>query len=188
MRKKHTVRLKNKTHRKPAHTAGELVVLVDKLDNVTGYKDRYNLGSNDRMRIVVVWLHDGKGNALIHKRAAGKKVGGGLWENAAGGGVAKGETYEQAAYKELSEELGIEAVKLTFVDKTQFTSHNGPKMCAWFEGVIDAKIELKPDEREVQEVKWTNANDLFDDRDANPDNYMPSSQHWRQLFESQKNY
>lgn len=163
---------------------GEQAILVDSDDNVIAYKDRYNLGPNDRMRMVVIWIEDGNGNVLIHKRATGKKVGPNLWENAAGGGVAKGETYEQAAYKELSEELGLDDVALEYVAKTQFTSHNGPKMCGWYKGTIDKSTLLSPDEREVQEVKWVDAAELLDDRETYPDNYMPSSQNWRHLFEA----
>lgn len=162
---------------------GELAILVDENDNVLEYKDRNNLGPDDRMRMVVVWITNSKNQVLIHKRAAGKKVGPGLWENAAGGGVAKGETYEEAAYKELSEELGVDDIQLDFVAKTQFTSHNGPKMCAWYKGVSDKSVEeFTPNENEVQEVKWVNAEELHANRNKNPQNYMPSSQHWLKLF------
>ena len=164
-------------------STGELAILVDEDDNIIKYKDRYKLGPQDRMRMVVVWIENNKGEVLIHKRADSKKVGPGLWENAVGGGVAKGESYEEAAYKELSEELGVDDIKLEFIGKTQFTSHNGPKMCAWYKGRTNKSLnDLSPDEREVQEVKWINADELYADRDKNPQNYMPSSKNWQKLF------
>lgn len=132
----------------------EKSIIVDENDNILEIKPRDKVSKKDRMRNVVVWLEDGKGNVLIHKRTMTKKSGPGLWENAAGGGVSYGETYEEAAYKELEEELGVSNIKLTLLTKNFFDGTNGPKACAWYTGVTKLKedeFDIEP--KEVEFVK-----------------------------------
>ena len=163
--------------------AVEQSILVDENDNVIGYKDRSSLTPNDRFRMCVIWLEDDKGNVLIHKRSKEKVIRPGIWENAAGGGVSKGESYEEAAYKELSEELGITDVQLNFVAKNIIRTSSGERYCAWFKGVTNKKIsELHLPPREVEEARWVDKTWLLNDRDKHPDKYMPSSAYWRKLF------
>ena len=57
--------------------------------------------------VVCVWVHDGKGNLLLTKRAPEKSFPG-TWENS-GGAVQAGETSRQAIARELFEETGIRA-------------------------------------------------------------------------------
>jgi isopentenyldiphosphate isomerase len=161
----------------------EKAIIVDQNDNVLGYKDRYSIASEDIVRIVVIWLENSEGNVLVHKRSMTKKAGPGRWENAAGGGVAHNQTYEQAAYAELGEEIGVTGIELEFVTKNIVVTPHGKRMCSWFKGTIDWPLEkfvLEPGE--VDEVKWISKHELFDLRDKDPDSYMPSSSYWRELF------
>lgn len=57
--------------------------------------------------VVCVWVHDGKGNILLTRRAP-EKTFPGTWENS-GGAVQAGETGPQAIVRELFEETGIRA-------------------------------------------------------------------------------
>lgn len=161
----------------------EQLIIVDIEDNIVSYVERKKVTQDDIFRITVVWIEDGKGNVLIHRRATEKKIMPNRWENAAGGGVSRGETYEQNAYKELEEELGIKNIKLQFITKNIIPTNNNGLMCSWFKGYCNTPIEkLVLAEREVAEAKWVDKNWLFDDRDKNPDKYMPSSTYWRELF------
>ena len=62
--------------------------------------------------VVCVWVHDGKGNILLTKRAQ-EKTFPGTWENS-GGAVQAGETGLQAIVRELFEETGIRAQEEEF--------------------------------------------------------------------------
>lgn len=62
--------------------------------------------------VVCVWVHDGKGNLLMTRRAK-EKTFPGTWENS-GGAVQAGETPEQAITRELFEETGIRAEPTEF--------------------------------------------------------------------------
>lgn len=56
--------------------------------------------------IVVVYLFDTKGNILIQQRMDGR------FDHSAAGHVDKGETYKQAAIRELAEEIGVSCIEL----------------------------------------------------------------------------
>ena len=62
--------------------------------------------------VVCVWVHDGRGNILLTRRAKGKSFAG-TWENS-GGAAKAGETSRQAIARELFEETGILAEKAEF--------------------------------------------------------------------------
>ena len=72
---------------------------------------RHKRGSNWRKGeyglVVCVWVHDGKGNLLLTRRAPGKSFAG-TWENS-GGAAKAGESSLQAITRELFEETGIRA-------------------------------------------------------------------------------
>ncbi len=62
--------------------------------------------------VVCVWVHDGKGNLLLTRRAPQKSYPG-TWENS-GGAAKAGETSRQAVQRELFEETGIRAAESEF--------------------------------------------------------------------------
>ena len=63
-------------------------------------------------RVVRISIFDEAGRLLVQKRSTQKELFPGRWDNSAAGHVDVGETYEQAALRELSEELGLKGVKL----------------------------------------------------------------------------
>ena len=161
----------------------EQAIIVNDKDEVIGHKNRKDISEVDIVRVVVVWLENNEGQVLIHKRSATKKHGANRWENAAGGGVVRGQSYEEAAYAELSEEIGVDDIKLEYVTTTLVHTDKGDRMCAWFTGICNRIIEEFVLETEnVTEVKWVEKEWLFSDRDQNPEKYMPSSIYWRELF------
>lgn len=62
--------------------------------------------------VVCVWVHDGRGNLLLTRRAPQKSFPG-TWENS-GGAVKAGENSLQAIVRELYEETGIVACREEF--------------------------------------------------------------------------
>ncbi len=69
-------------------------------------------GEGEYGLVVCVWVHDGKGNLLLTRRAPQKSFAG-TWENS-GGAAKAGETSRQAIARELYEETGIEAAQEDF--------------------------------------------------------------------------
>jgi isopentenyl-diphosphate delta-isomerase len=101
----------------------ELFIVVDTDDNVLGYKTRYECHHDNTLihRGINVVIFDDQGRVLLQKRSMTKDTNPGLWAVSVGGHVTKGDTYEQAAAREMKEELGIE-VPLTFHSKFVFSS------------------------------------------------------------------
>lgn len=86
----------------------EIFIVVNKNDKVIGYKPR-SVCHKERLlhRTVAVTVFNDKGEVLLQKRSMKVDTNPGLYTLSATGHVSKGETYEQAAEKELQEELGI---------------------------------------------------------------------------------
>jgi isopentenyldiphosphate isomerase len=94
----------------------ELVDVVDEHDRVVEVTTRSRMrGENLRHRSVSIAVIGSDGRLLVHRRAADKDVWPGMWDICVGGVVSSGETYEQAAGRELAEELGIHDAELLLV-------------------------------------------------------------------------
>jgi len=59
-------------------------------------------------RVSHIWLQNDKGQLLCQQRSFEKELYPGFWECFFGGHIRPNETYEQAAIRELDEELGVE--------------------------------------------------------------------------------
>ena len=70
---------------------------------------------NLRHREVITLIIDQKDNFLVQKRAKGKLIYPGYYQSGAGGCVRAGENYQDAAARELNEELSIDNVRLNFL-------------------------------------------------------------------------
>lgn len=121
--------------------------VVNKQDEVIGQATREEIIRQKLIhRITHVWVFRTDGRLVLHKRAASRAYCPLHWSMAAGGGVDAGETYEQAAKRELKEELGVEA-ELTFLTKEYFVDPDGvPKFEASFRAVHDGPFPFDSDE------------------------------------------
>jgi isopentenyldiphosphate isomerase len=91
----------------------ELVDVVDADDRVVATVPRARMrAENLRHRAVFVVVRSSAGEVLIHRRSAAKDVWPGWWDLAVGGVLAAGEGYDEAAVREVAEELGVGAAGL----------------------------------------------------------------------------
>ncbi|MFZ2620661.1 MAG: NUDIX domain-containing protein [Alphaproteobacteria bacterium] len=97
----------------PAPVQQGLMDVVDERDNVLRQTTWDEIKTkNLRYRIVHVIVVNNEGQMLVQLRHRNKNYAPGKFEASAAGKVDAGESYEQAAYRELQEELGITGVKL----------------------------------------------------------------------------
>ncbi|WP_198358153.1 NUDIX hydrolase [Streptomyces fildesensis] len=128
---------------------GELVERVDEYDHVVSVVSR---GEAIRQR----WLHriativcrDGAGRILVHRRPDEVSRFPGQFNWMLGGAVEVGESYEEAAARELAEELGVRADP-RFVLKFLCDGAISPYWLGLHEAVITAPVQPNP-----QEVAW----------------------------------
>ncbi len=112
-------------------------------------------------RIAVTYVVNDKKEILVQERMDGHL------DHSSAGHVDKGETYEEAARRELGEELGVknvENVPLQYVGKSFAEIH--------FYKTYVTKVEPGAiQEDEVKSVFWANPHDIKKDMAANPQKY-----------------
>lgn len=92
----------------------EMVAIVDRENQVVGAVARAVMRAEVMLhRAVFLLLFNGKGELYIQRRAATKDLYPGCHDISAAGVVLAGESYDQAAVRELAEELGVIGVELT---------------------------------------------------------------------------
>lgn len=133
------------------------VVYVDKNDTIIGEgttNDAYDNGVIVRISRVI--LCNGKGELLLQKRAAHMRNLPGKWDQTAGGHVDVGETYDVAAARELSEEMGISGVPLRpvakFYTEEKDEAKTKKRFNMIFTGLYDGEVAIDNDE--VGGYKW----------------------------------
>ncbi len=140
----------------------EVVNEHDKVIGIVPYEEM--VAKQLRHRIARVFLFDKNGKLYLQRRAMSMGVAPGLWDQSAAGHVDPGEDYEQAAYRELEEELGIKNVKLNLLVKyyAEEAHPSGKPMRRFQEiyvGIYDNQV-INLDPEEVMDGKWVLMADL----------------------------
>jgi mevalonate kinase len=131
----------------------ELFIVVDKDDKILGYKTRFECHHDPSLihRTVGVLIFNDKGQLLLQKRSETKDMDAGLWAISTTGHVIKGQSYEDAAHRELQEELGVDAT-LTPVAKFLSETKNETEMAMLYKAVSEGPFIFDKDE--TSEIKF----------------------------------
>jgi isopentenyldiphosphate isomerase len=101
----------------PIGAQDELVDLIDELDQVLGTVTRAEMRRERLLhRCVFMAVVHPDGRLLVHRRSEHKDVWPGWFDIAVGGVVAAGESYDDAARREVAEEVGLDDVVPLAVD------------------------------------------------------------------------
>ena len=120
--------------------------------------------------IAGVFLFNSKDNIILQKVAYTKKVDAGKWSYSAGGHVDAGESYEQAALRELAEEMGVVASHAEFVGRGYTLREGKPREFHHvFKVVSDDPIVFDP--KEVAETKEFTIAELVEQIKTHPENF-----------------
>ena len=150
----------------------ELVDIVDDDDNVIATVTRREMRAGRlQHRSVGIAVFSTDGRLLIHRRSLDKDVWPGWWDIAAGGVVASGETYEDAARRELEEELGVLDAEVEFIGQSRFVDETVAELCRGYRIVHDGPFTFA--DGEVIEVRWVTFAEL-DEMRANHQ-FLPDS-------------
>jgi isopentenyldiphosphate isomerase len=136
----------------------ELVDIVDDDDIVVGTVTRSEMRSRRlQHRSVGIAVMSTDGRLLIHRRSLAKDIWPGWWDIAAGGVVASGETYEEAARRELEEELGVVG-DVDFLGQSRYVDDDVAEMCRCYRVVHDGPFTFN--DGEVSEARWVTLTEL----------------------------
>lgn len=153
------------------------VMTVDAFDNPVGIMTKEQAHAEAVLhRAFSVYIHDGKGNMLLQRRAADKYHSGGLWTNACCSHPWKNTSVCTQAKERLEHELGISCPLRELFTYTYF--HRFSPCLAEYEydhilaGRVDREnITLSPSPEEVMEWKWVPFGELAEDILRDPDSY-----------------
>jgi isopentenyldiphosphate isomerase/O-antigen ligase len=115
-------------------------------------------------RSVHLAIFNPAGELFIHKRSAEKSRLAGYWDISAAGHVEPGESYPDAARRELGEELGVE-VPLSAATVFEASEATGNEFAALFIGMCGQEVQPSP--REIELGEWVSLHKLAE-RLANP--------------------
>ncbi len=134
------------------------IVIVDEEDNVLGEedKDRCHEGEGILHRAFLAMIFNKKGEVLLARRSAKKKLWPGFWDGTVASHLSKGETCEQAAIRRLSEEIGVNARPVSYLFKFRYKANYGGigsenEICALLTAQAE-KAELLPNPDEISET------------------------------------
>jgi isopentenyldiphosphate isomerase len=144
-----------------ASTAQELVDVVDDDDRVIATVSRAEMRANRlQHRAVSIAVVGSDRRLLVHRRADDKDLWPGMWDIAAGGVVAAGETYATAARRELAEELGVSADALEHLGEGRFRDESVALIGHGYLAVHDGPFTFT--DGEIAEVRWVTRSELTD--------------------------
>ncbi len=159
------------------------VVVVDENDHETGSAMLADVWKNGLYhRVVAVFIEDDQGRMLLQLRSPNVKIYPNRWDQAAGGHVDEGQSYEQAAHNELAEELGLQNITLKELGTFRTNSESeGGRIINQFERVYLAQVPhdimLKPGLDEVKKLQWFASSELKTKIVQRPEEFTPGLLH-----------
>lgn len=138
----------------------EVFDVVDINDNVVGKSSRGEAHKNKNLihRSVGVVVINGDGKIFLQRRSSTKDKDALLWTISCSGHVLSGESYTDAAIRELEEELGITGVTLMKLTKFLYKGLDETEIATLYK--IDYSGEIKLQTEEILEGKFFNVNEL----------------------------
>lgn len=134
--------------------------IVDENDQVIGKAPRSECHGNPDLvhRVAHVLVFNANQHLLLQKRSLSKDVQPGRWDTSVGGHLNPGETYHQAALREMEEELGIRTDLLVFLHaykmRNDFESENVTTFLAhWNE-------EISPNPEEIETARFFSSEEI----------------------------
>jgi len=140
----------------------EIFEIVDEDNNIIGTATRYQCHGNPELchRTAHVIVLDKSGDILLQKRSKDKDIQPGKWDTAVGGHLMVGETFEQAAVREMNEELGIPFnQQITFLFNMKIRNEIESENVAVFSTVYPGPFTIQ--KSEIDEIKFWPVTELI---------------------------
>ncbi len=139
-----------------ANSSAEWFDVVDEADRVIGRETRQEVHRRKLLhRAVHVFVFRGDGRMFLQRRSERKDTAPLKWVSSCSGHVDAGEDYEEAARRELEEEIGVPGaeVELTELDRVKAVPQTGNEFVRVYT-VTGFEGELTLDPEEISEGRW----------------------------------
>lgn len=144
------------------------IIVVDQNDKQIGVENLMDAIEKGLIRRAArVYVFNESGQLLVQQRGA-KVLKPLMLDQSAAGHVDEGETYEQAAYRELYEELGIQNIVLKQIESPFLTAGFYNSV---YKVVIPDDLEIKYDSEEVHAVFWYDIDKLNKEMKESPEKF-----------------
>ncbi|MDE3068075.1 MAG: NUDIX domain-containing protein [Verrucomicrobiota bacterium] len=121
--------------------------VVNERDEVIDRRPRSEVHARGlRHRAVHVQVFNSRGEVFLQKRSAKKDRQPGVWDSSCSGHVDAGETYDEAAVRELREELGLESKAPPKLFKLAACAETDAEFVWVYRCESDGPFQLHPDE------------------------------------------
>jgi len=156
------------------------IIIVNKNDEIIGYKERGTLNQSDIYRVSALWIQNSKGEMLLAQRSFNKKHNPGQWGPAVAGTNDEGESYKSNIIKEAEEEIGLKNyhLKKAFYE---FIDGEYKYFVQWFFALVDKEVkEFTIQEEEVEKIKWFSKEELTNEFKSSPEKFLKNM---KQIFD-----
>ncbi len=138
----------------------EIFDIVDEDDRVIGRAPRADCHGNPALihRVSHVLVFNHRNQLLLQKRSRHKDIQPGRWDTSVGGHLEPGESYLDAAYREMREELGIDGVPLTFLYHSKIRNEIESENVATYFARHDGVFQFPPEE--IEEIRYWDAGEI----------------------------
>jgi isopentenyldiphosphate isomerase len=149
------------------HTPHPKILIVDENDQPIGAATKDKIWEKGLWhRIIRVMVEDNEGRILLQKRSTKLELSPGRWAESASGHADEGDDYNQAAKRELEEEIGLKDVTLEELGSWQSTGDFQGRILNRFNKAyrvnLNQPFEPVIQEKEVSEVRWFSLDELKD--------------------------
>ncbi len=155
----------------------ELLTEVDNRNQVIGPITRSlaHHGGGKFYRTIYILAKDHTGKILIQKRSASKDLYPNCMDLSVGGHVNFGESYLEAAVRELKEELGIIAPpsNLKFIKEVLVTLPTSNEFFKVFEYSLKPTDHLNLSTEEISSISWMTDTEIRQSIQSDPQNWYP---------------
>jgi len=143
----------------PKDNQYELFYLVDDYDKVLGSVKRAvaHQSKTIKHRSIFILLFNHKNEVLMQKRSKIKDSFPNFWTVSVSGHVGYGQSYDEAALRELEEELGL---SLTLRKLSKIYIEEEREFAFLYRGDLSGEIPINFDKDEIEEVQWVNLSDF----------------------------
>ena len=125
----------------------EEIDVVDEQDRVVGRARRSEMRERGlRHRATYILVFNSQSQIFVHLRTAEKDVYPSYYDVAIGGVVLSGETYDEAARRELKEEIGVSAADLRAILPLRYDDENNRVNGMIYSCTVDEPLTLQAEE------------------------------------------